>query len=191
MGTGEQLVTIAAVLLGALTTHLTNHLMERSRTKYQLLTRWDEKKLDTYGDYVDKIRTCILLSSDLHAAKQGLREVARTESEILAELVEAMRVRGLASERIMLLAGDDVVEAAHELNAVTLEVDRHATGQIEGDSELWRERNRAAFRALNAFHEAARKDLGVQGRVTGAGHPTRDLLLPAPRRAGDDSARQD
>ncbi|MFF9806510.1 hypothetical protein ACF1G5_15480 [Streptomyces coeruleorubidus] len=117
--------------------------------------------------------------------------MARTESEILAELVEAMRVRGLASERIMLLAGDDVVEAAHELNAVTLEVDRHATGQIEGDSEQWRERNRAAFRALNAFPEAARKDLGVQGRVTGAGHPTRDLLLLAPLRAGDDSARQD
>lgn len=39
MGTGEQLVTVAAVLLGALTTHLTNYVMERSRHRRELLTR--------------------------------------------------------------------------------------------------------------------------------------------------------
>ncbi|MET8681146.1 hypothetical protein ABZW18_27105 [Streptomyces sp. NPDC004647] len=44
----------------------------------------------------------------------------------------------------MLLAGDDVVEAAHQLNAAALEVDWQATGKIEGALEEWRERTRIA-----------------------------------------------
>ncbi|MFD3914530.1 hypothetical protein [Streptomyces sp. NPDC058603] len=45
-----------------------------------------------------------------------------------------------------------------------------------------------AFREINEchendeFHEAARVDLGVQGKVTCESHPERGLLLPAARR---------
>jgi hypothetical protein len=72
--------------------------MERSQNRYQLLTRWDDKKIDAYGD------------------------------------------------------------------------------------DEWRRRNRTAFRSINAFHEAARQDLGIQGSVTGEQHPERDLLLRLPAR---------
>ncbi|MCL7379633.1 hypothetical protein [Streptomyces sp. 35G-GA-8] len=184
MGIGEQLVTVAAVLLGALTTHLTNYVMERSRHRRELLTRWDDRKLDAYAGYIDTMRTCIFVAVQLYEHKEGLRESGKTESEMLAEQSEAGRLRGRAFEQIMLLGGDEVVEAAHELNVVALAVDWQASGKTTGTLEDWRERNRAVFREINQFHEAARVDLGVQGKVTGENHPERDLLLPTARRDG-------
>ncbi|MFD5428098.1 hypothetical protein [Streptomyces sp. NPDC127084] len=185
MGAAEQWVTIAAVLLGALTTHLTTYAMERQRKKHELVTRWDSKKLEAYEGYVDSVRACIFLAVHLYECREGMRERDKPDSEMLAEISEAGRVRGRAFERIMLLAGDDVVEAAHELNAVALQVDWQATGKVAGALEDWRERNRATFRAINDFHEAARVDLGVDGRVSGERHPERDLLLPSAQREGN------
>ncbi|GAA2921601.1 hypothetical protein [Streptomyces enissocaesilis] len=78
-------------------------------------------------------------------------------------------------------------EAAHELNAVALQVDWQASGEAGGTLEEWRERNRAVFRAIDNFHEGARVDLGVDGSVSGEKHPERDLLLPSARREGDTS----
>lgn len=45
LGAGEQPVIVATVLLDALTTYLTNYVMERSRHRRELLTRWDDRKL--------------------------------------------------------------------------------------------------------------------------------------------------
>ncbi|MGW6743089.1 hypothetical protein ACWGDX_20575 [Streptomyces sp. NPDC055025] len=182
MGTGEQLVTVAAVLLGALTTHLTNYVMERSRHRRELLTRWDDRKLDAYSGYVDRVRAGIFLAVQLYEHKEGLRRSEHSEAEMAGELAEAERHRGRSFEQIMLLGGDEVVEAAHELNAAALAVDWQATGKTAGSLEEWRERNRVVFREINQFHEAARVDLGVQGKVTGDNHPERDLLLPSARR---------
>ncbi|MFC5719622.1 hypothetical protein ACFP1Z_05440 [Streptomyces gamaensis] len=178
MGATEQLVTVGAVILGALTTHLTNSLAERGRKQHQLMTRWDDKKLDAYVTYVDRIRASLFLAVELYELREGLRESERTEEEIKSEMSEAGRLRGRAFERIMLLAGDEVIEAAHDLNAITLEVDWQATGKTSGTLQQWRDRHRAVFRAINTFHDAARADLGVSGTVTGEQHPERDLLLP-------------
>lgn len=187
MGGSEQWVTIAAVLLGALTTHLTTYAMERQRKKHDLVTRWDNKKLEAYEGYVDSVRTCIFLAVQLYESREGLRERDKTDQEMLAEMGDAGRLRGRAFERIMLLGGDDVVEAAHELNAIALQVDWQANGKVVGTLEEWRDRNRAVFRAVNGFHESARVDLGVDGSVTGENHPERDLLLPAARREDDNT----
>ncbi|MFE7131941.1 hypothetical protein ACFVIM_13860 [Streptomyces sp. NPDC057638] len=186
MGTGEQLVTVAAVLLGALTTHVTNYFMERSRNRHALLTRWDDRKLEAYEGYIDMIRSSIYLAVQLYETREGLRESdeEQSEAEIRVAMAEAGRLRGRAFERIMLLGGDSVVEVAHELNVMTLEVDWQANGKITGSLEEWRERNRVLFRQINVFHDAARDDLGVRGSVTGDLHPERDLLLPPGRSGG-------
>ncbi|MFF4735068.1 hypothetical protein ACFY2W_04080 [Streptomyces sp. NPDC001262] len=180
MGVGEQFVTISAVILGGLTTHLTNALAERGRKRHQLLTRWDDKKLDAYAGYVDRIRASIFLAVELYEHREGLRDSQRSEREIIAEMADAGRLRGRSFERIMLLGGDEVVEAAHELNTATLRIDWQALGKTHGTLQDWRELNRTAFRAINTFHDVARADLGVSGSVTGAQHPERDLLLPPP-----------
>lgn len=191
LGTSEQLITIAAVLMGALTTHLTTYVMERSRNRHQLMTRWDDKKLDAYEGYVDCVRAGIFLAVQLYEHREGIRESEQTETAMLMDIAEAGRLRGRAFERIMLLGGDDVVEAAHHLNAKALEIDWQATGKITGTLEAWRDRNRVAFRAINNFHETARVDLGVSGSVTGENHPERDLLLPSTRREDDQRGQPD
>lgn len=184
-GTSEQLVTIAAVLLGALTTYLTTYLMERSRNKYAMVTRWDDRKIDAYEGYVDSVRATIFLAVRLYEHREGIRLSGKPEAELLEELLEATRLRGRAFERVMLLGGDVVVEAGHQLNTAAAAIDWQADGRAVGTREEWRAKHRAAFREINDFHEAARKDLGVQGSVKGEQHPQRDLLLPAPRRQGD------
>ncbi|WP_223769538.1 hypothetical protein [Streptomyces huiliensis] len=175
-------MTIAAVLLGAATTHLANHRMERQRHRQTLQTRWDAKKLDAYANYIDQMRACIFIAVHLYHHREGIRPSDQPEPEIRAEMSEAGRLRGRAFERVMLLGGDEVVEAAHDLNAIALKIDWQATGETTGTLEDWRALHRATFKAINAFHEAARKDLGVKGRVTGDSHPERDLLLPPARR---------
>jgi hypothetical protein len=59
LDTITQVVTIAAVMLGALTTYGTNELMERNKQKRKFGTRWDEKKLDAYAEYIGRVRASI------------------------------------------------------------------------------------------------------------------------------------
>jgi hypothetical protein len=176
-----QLVTIAAVLLGGLTTHFTNYRMERQRTQYTMLTRWDERKLDAYAEYVDQVRMCIYAAVLLYEVRKGMRDIERGERELTIDLAEAERGRGRAFERVMLLAEDGVVEAAHKLNAAAHAVDWRARGATDGPLTEWRELNKDAFRAINCFHEAARDDLGVSGNFHSEEHGARDLILPRPR----------
>ncbi|OEU90785.1 hypothetical protein DB35_03655 [Streptomyces abyssalis] len=168
-------------------THVTNYMLERSRNRHELLTRWDDKKLDAYEGYVDRIRAMIFLAVQLYEHREGIREGQKSEPEMLAELADASRLRGRAFERVMLLGGDEVVEAGHRLNAAVAEVDWQATGRTSGTLDEWRARNRAAFQAINNFHDAARVDLGVKGNVSGESHPERDLLLPPAQRSNEKS----
>jgi sugar phosphate isomerase/epimerase len=191
LDTTEQLVTISAVLLGALTTHVTSYLMERQRNRHELLTRWDTAKLDAYEGYVDRVRASIFLGVELYEHRTGLRESDKAEQEMSEQIEQARRLRGRAFERVLLLGGDDVVEVAHELNAATTQVDWQATGKSDGSLADWRERNRAAFARINDFHETARVDLGVQGSVTGERHPQRDLLLSPAQRNDESSTPSD
>ncbi len=187
MEVGQQLLTISAVLLGAAMTYVTNTLAERRRLRHELHTRWDDRKLDAYGDYIDQVRACVFLASSLYQHREGIYEAERSEQDLTADLAEATRLRGRAFERIMLLGGDRVVEAGHEVNVVAQEIDWQATGRTTGTLAEWRERHRTVFQRINAFHDTAREDLGVFGRVTGQQHPQRDLLLPPARQEQDDS----
>src|SRR5882757_3683899 len=103
--------------------------MERSRHQRELFTRWDDRKLDAYGGYVDRVRAGIFLAVQLYEHREGLTRSESAEAEMIAEMREAERYRGRAFEQVMLLGGDDVVEAAHELNAVALAVQWQAVGK--------------------------------------------------------------
>jgi hypothetical protein len=179
--TSEQVLTIVAVLLGALMTYVTNYWTERQRIRRELLTRWDDKKLDAYENYVDRVRAAVFLAVELYEHREGIRASDDPEPQLRGQLADAIRLQGRAFERIMLLAGDEVIETAHDLNAASRAVDWQATGKQPGTLTDWRDLNRAVFRAINAFHEAARADLGVSGSVSGEAHPERDLLLPHAR----------
>ncbi|MFF1906835.1 hypothetical protein [Kitasatospora sp. NPDC058218] len=189
MDTITQLVTIAAVVLGGLTTYLTNSLMERSRRKDGLRLRWDEKKLDAYADYVGQVRTTIHISVLLYEVREEIRQMPRTEHELSMELTEAGGDQAKAFERVMLLAGDEVIEAAHAIQETLAAIGWQARGMVDGTLADWRALHTEAFKAINRFHEAARADLGVGGRFEGDRHTARGLLLPGARAAGEPTDR--
>ncbi len=178
-----QAVTIAAVLLGALTTYVTNHLMERSNRRQTFRTRWDEKKLDAYADYIGRVRASIHASVLLYEVREDIRAVPRGEHDLMMDLTEAGGAQALAFERVMLLAGDDVVDASHRVQEATAAIGWQARGAVEGTLEEWRGLHTAAFGAINAFHQRARADLGVSGAFEGEQHTARGLLLPGQRSA--------
>ncbi|MFI8457647.1 hypothetical protein [Kitasatospora sp. NPDC085464] len=183
MDTAAQLVTIAAVVLGALTTYATNALMERSRRRDGLRVRWDEKKLDAYAEYVGQVRTTLHAAIMLYEVREDLRRMPRAEHELLMDLTDAGGTQAMTFERVMLLAGADVIEAAHAVQEAAAAIGWHARGLVEGTLEEWRALHTSAFKAINRFHEAARADLGVGGRFEGDQHTARGLLLPGSRTA--------
>ncbi|MFC6064871.1 hypothetical protein [Streptomyces ochraceiscleroticus] len=87
----------------------------------------------------------IFLAVQLCEDREGIRAADKTQEEMLGEHLEAGRLRGRSFERIMLLGGDDVIEAAHELNTIAGEIDWQATGKIATHHRA------AAFRAVSGY----------------------------------------
>ena len=89
-------------------------------------------KLDAYDNYIDRVRAAVFLAVDLYEHREGIRPSDGPEPQLRPQLSQAAHLRGRAFERIMLLAGDEVVEAAHALNAVALEIDWQSPGKTPG-----------------------------------------------------------
>ncbi|MFF7031295.1 hypothetical protein ACFZAK_25485 [Streptomyces albidoflavus] len=77
-----QILTLVGVLIGALTSYFATASVERAKFRREMTTRWDERKLETYIEYV----TCIKEIS--RAARDAGR--ARDEGRDPAEALWAM-----------------------------------------------------------------------------------------------------
>jgi hypothetical protein len=176
-----QLVTIAAVVLGSLTTYLVNHFTERSQYRRQLAMRWDERKLKAYAGYVGRVRSCIYAAVLLYQTRQGIRPMSRQESELVLALTEADSQRVSAFERVMLLADESVIEVAHAVNEALALIDWTARGVRTYTLEEWRQLHENVFAEINRFHRAARLDLSVPGRFASEEHSARGLIRPDTR----------
>jgi hypothetical protein len=174
----SQLITLGAVLSGGAAGYVTNHLSEKSRFKQSLLTRWDQPKLEAYVDYIAQVRGCIYAAVLLYEVQSGIRIIDQSVESLTMNLVSAEGKRALAFERVMLLAGESVIEAAHVVNRAEIAIDWQARGLKSGTLEEWRTLHSTVFTAINRFHEEARRDLGVRGRFTVQAHAGLGLNLP-------------
>jgi len=181
MGITAQLVTMVAVVLGSATTYVTNRLTERSKRKQELRSRWDLRKLDSYAEFIGAIRIYIAAAVTLYEAREGIRTAQKSIDDLRTELIALRRDKSLTFERLMLMAGDSVVEAAHSVQETAEAVAWQAEDVLPGTLTDWRDKNADAFAAINRFHERARVDLGVTGDFSGAEHSARGLLLPSPQ----------
>lgn len=75
------------------------------------------------------MRADIFAAVWLYEQREGQRSTGHSEQELAADLADAARQRDRAFEGVLLLGGDDVVEAAHELNASALESDWRTSGR--------------------------------------------------------------
>ncbi|CAM5333530.1 hypothetical protein Sdia_59070 [Streptomyces diastaticus subsp. diastaticus] len=125
--------------------------MERAKFRREMTTRWDERKLDTYIQYV----TCVKEISRAAMAAGRARDQGTDPSEALWEMETSENKRSILFETFVLLGNDKAATAAHEVNRRTWELLRAARKPDSGAAAL----DVPLVEALNGLHQAARADL--------------------------------
>ncbi|MER5945281.1 hypothetical protein ABT127_04400 [Streptomyces sp. NPDC001904] len=148
-----QIVTLAGVLVGALTSFLATSMAERTRHRRAMTTRWDERKLDTCIEYATCVKEISSTAKRASQAPMGTDE----RRELLAAMEAAELRRSVLFETLVLLASSGVVNAAHEVNRALWQLLRVARAGENAPAED------GLIGLLNRYHEQARADLGVLG----------------------------
>lgn len=154
-----QLITLAGVIVGALASFLSTSWADRSRFRRVLETRWDERKLDVYAEYVSCVKAEVRI-----ARKYSEPDIAQQETPSVSDLDAAEALRSNLFEKLVLLADPRVTEAAHVVNRELWDLLRIVTHASTPE-----ESRRAADKviaALNGLHVVARQDLGMRNLPT-------------------------
>ncbi|QNS05186.1 hypothetical protein [Streptomyces xanthii] len=149
-----QIFTLVGVLIGALTSYVATAVAERAKFQREMATRWDERKLDTYIDYVTCIKQIQRAAMDAGRA----RDQGADASEALAAMEESENRRSVLFETFVLLSNEMAATAAHAVNQRTWELLNTTRVPSNGTAAL---RPIRLVEALNVLHEAARSDLTI------------------------------
>ncbi|MFI0785234.1 hypothetical protein ACH4Q6_06515 [Streptomyces lydicus] len=158
----SQVIPLVGVLLGAATSFFATSLAERTKFRQTMATRWDERKLDTYIEYVSCVKEAI------RAARQTVeaREHGADASEPLSVMEAAEARRSVLFEGLVLLSDDAASQAAMVVNERLWAVLRRVRDPA-GDSGNGRELGSSVVEALNVLHKAARADLAINRSLGG------------------------
>ena len=160
----SQLLTIAAVVVGAITSFTATSFNDRRRFHREQATHWADRKLEAYLDYLNAVKEMNRLSRRIAAARGiGHRVPALDSDEALSLLAEAEGRRANASEKVALLGDAATVTAIRELNKEAWRLEWVARGLLQPDQEAWEASNQSLIRASNRLHERIRVELGVPG----------------------------
>ncbi|WP_432924264.1 hypothetical protein ACQPZZ_29020 [Microbispora sp. CA-135349] len=155
-----QLVTIGAVITGAVASYVFSRLSENARFARELRTRWDQRRLEAYGSYVTAVKASM-------RSGRAVMERRIDDGKELGVYLETLRVaeqhRSELFEMVILLGDAEVINAAHQLNSALWSVVRPVeVGEALSEEELG-DRVKDWVQALNNFHQRARESLGVSG----------------------------
>ncbi len=180
-----QLITLLGVVIGGLGSFISTRVLDRNRWHREQVLRWENKRLECYTEFAAALMRYINIGYRLSAGLglpagvQGLHAESALPSLGAAE--EEVSVKW---ESMLMLADQDVLEAAQQWRREAWTLDGFARGLRTGDEEfLLATRSRRAAR--EQYYTAARADLGV---ITGKGmgmepiarQPARDESAPTP-----------
>lgn len=163
MDVTQQLLTVGAVLAGAVLSFIGSGLNDRARFRRDKAAKLIEQRSAAYAEYGRAIKACYSLSSRI-AAGRGLH--AHTPSlspeEGLPQLEAAAAQRERDWEHVLLLGDPATVEAAREWHRSVWRMEWYAHGWIdEADAAGWDEAVSTASRARIEFYAAARRSLDI------------------------------
>ncbi|MEU4088701.1 hypothetical protein [Streptomyces aureus] len=149
-----QIVTLVGVLIGALTSYLATAIAERAKFRRTMTTRWDERKLDTYIEYISCVKEI------MRAAREALRARDRGEdtTSALAQMEAIEAKRSILFESFILLSDEAAANAAHAVNQRAWDLLRLTRNPANGEDIL---QDVPLVAALNVLHSAARADLAI------------------------------
>jgi hypothetical protein len=163
-GIAQQIVTIAAVLVGATASFIATSLVESWKWKRTHRARWDAKRLETYVTYANAIKRMNHLSMRL-ATTRGVHEPEGAGpapidiKDGMNQLAGAEAARGEAWEAMHLLGGE-ARAAGEACNRNACELEAFARGK-NADRKKWKKAHEQQIGLRYAFYDAARVDLGV------------------------------
>jgi hypothetical protein len=159
------LLTLAGVVLGALTSFLVSSLGERSRHRRELRKGWTEKRLDAYAQYLSDIKRMREVARRI-AAGAGLdeRPSPLSKDEGLPMLADAEGRRDVSFEMVTLLGSEATVRAGRKLNQAVWKIEWYARGKLPTDDrDGWDQSRREFTAAQREFHECVRRELAIPG----------------------------
>lgn len=158
----QQLLTLAAVVLGAGGTFSATTLIERSKWRRNLDTRWDDKRLAAYEGYANALKKTHDVCQQLSAANgypADRRPIDRDAG--LRAYAEADAERTLKWEAVLLLGSPAAIAAARQWQKAIWEF-RYFVLEEETDHARYLRLFEAMGRLRNEFYECARADLGIK-----------------------------
>ncbi|MBD3148238.1 hypothetical protein [Microbispora bryophytorum] len=170
----DQIVTLLAVFVGALTSFAATTIGDRLRFRREQARLWTNKKLDVYADFLGSVKAANQVTRRVAAGRgMGKRVPALSGDDALTRLADAEARRASASEMVTLVGSAEVVAAVRTLNQEVRRLQWIAQGVLQADEATWEACNHAYVAALNAVHESIRRDL----RIPGASSP-REIRTP-------------
>jgi hypothetical protein len=165
------LIALAGVAVGGVLSYLFASLGENRRERWALAREWRERRLHAYSAYVGDVKRMRDVAQRI-AADVGLDETAPPLSRSAGAdlLAEANMARSRSFETLALIADRDLVETAFELNRTIWRLEWFARGLLDdADADGWHDAVRSYHRAINAFHQKARHELGIVGEFAPRG----------------------
>ncbi|WP_330252928.1 hypothetical protein OG874_44005 [Nocardia sp. NBC_00565] len=157
----QLLGTLSGVVIGGAITFLASYVNERSKWNRSQSTRWDERRLQAYSDFLIVTRGMHTLAARLVRIRAGdLDQQGMSLQEGIVQLGELERERIQRWQEVQLLGSPKAVAIGDELNRCTWTLEYFAYGELTGDAD-WLLIVRDAYRLRKDFSFAARDDLGV------------------------------
>ena len=163
MALADQVVTLAAVVVGAAGSYLAVRLSERDRFRRELKIRWDQRRLDACIAFVSAAKLTGTCANRIHA--QRLSGNSATAARHIEDVASNDLRRAEAFETLAFLTDAPTVAAAHTLNEAVYGLESPIRGGAILTESEWHERADRWIKAINNFHEAARTELGVSGTL--------------------------
>ncbi|GHA33387.1 hypothetical protein GCM10010372_36820 [Streptomyces tauricus] len=158
---GQQIVTILAVVVGAVMSFLGTFALEERRRKADKSRQWSELQLQVYSTHLMNAQRVVAITRTLVLDLLTEEDSRR----VRAELESAHMERNMSVEHVRLLAPPVIVEAAYLLNRSVWQLQDFARGELEWDEQVWRRRYEHFTANLFGFEKAIRAELGVPGDI--------------------------
>jgi len=163
----EQILPLAGVALGALTSFLVTSTNERTRWRRQQSVRWDEHRLTAYAEYAHAVKE-LAARYQMLAAGRGLTTgpvPMEATPEVLAEVSQLEARRSALSETLGLLGDTEANTASKSVDQCLWRLEGLARGVDPSAEQNWAEAYGQFRRARDRYIELARAGLGVPGAV--------------------------
>ncbi|MFE3327678.1 hypothetical protein [Streptomyces sp. NPDC059176] len=165
MSLTDQILPLVGVVIGALTSFLVTSLNERTRWRRRQAVRWDEARLNAYGEYAHTVKELAACYQRI-AVGRGLT-TGSSPLELTPEVLDQIRAgesrRSALSDRLGLLGDTATNTASKRLNHCLWHLEYLAQGLPTSGDQDW-DQAYAEFRGTRRqYLEHARTSLGVTG----------------------------